>query len=131
MGRTEEEFKIVDKRKANSEETGDKPADKPDKKEQAEEEKKKSEQPPKEEAYEVSFDRYILSLATQAFFSLGLIENPVTKKIEKDIPSAKYIIDLMELIQKKTKGNLDENEEKILGDILYDLRMKYVQTIKK
>ncbi len=134
MSEDENGFKIVDKRKGESSDVQESP-DIPENSREAAgkdaEEQKTGKDSPGSEFYEVSFDRYLLQLATQALFALGLVPNPITKKTEKDIPAAKYTIDLLELIQQKTKGNLDENEEKILEDILYDLRMKYVQSIKK
>ena len=52
--------------------------------------------------------------------------HPVTKKREKNLEEAKYTIDLLEMIEEKTKGNLTPEEKRYLDQILYDLRMRFV-----
>ncbi|MCK5237608.1 MAG: DUF1844 domain-containing protein [Deltaproteobacteria bacterium] len=74
----------------------------------------------------VNFSTFVLSLSTSAMISLGEIESPVSKKKEKSQPMARHSIDLIELLKEKTKGNLDENEEKLIDGILYDLRTRYL-----
>jgi hypothetical protein len=83
-----------------------------------------SERPP------ASFTLLVASLAAQVQVSLGLVENPVTGKTERDLAAAKHGIDLLEVIEAKTKGNLDEREAGLLAHLLYDLRMAYVGTIR-
>jgi len=58
--------------------------------------------------------------------ALGEIENPVTKKKEKDIPSARQHIDILEMLLQKTKGNLSTEEQNLINEILYATRMKFV-----
>jgi len=67
------------------------------------------------------------SLAAQVQVALGLHENPLTKKTEKDLPLAKHGIAMLEILETKTKGNLDADEASFLGQILYALRMAYVK----
>ncbi|MDR1297457.1 MAG: DUF1844 domain-containing protein [Deltaproteobacteria bacterium] len=70
----------------------------------------------------------ILGLATSAKIHLG--EQPPEGASEPqppDMPQAKYVIDLLGVLQEKTKGNLDETEDQLLKAILYDLRMHYVR----
>lgn len=74
----------------------------------------------------VDFGMFITSLGMQALMALGEIENPGTGKKEKELSQAKYLIDLIEMLQKKTKGNLNEAETKIIDQLLYELRMKYI-----
>ncbi|NOZ21058.1 MAG: DUF1844 domain-containing protein [Planctomycetes bacterium] len=69
------------------------------------------------------------SLAVQALVAMGQIENPVTKQRTEDLDQAKYTIDLLGMIEKKTKGNLSDEEKKLLDQILYDLRMRYVAAV--
>ncbi|MHB8232510.1 MAG: DUF1844 domain-containing protein [bacterium] len=140
-------FKVVDKRKvagsenengesAAKEESGAKQADA--EKETAGEKspEKKPEGEPQEAAnaeipnFEADFATFIYSLNTQALFFLGKIPNPVSKKYEKDIGMAKYLIDTIDMLSKKTKGNLDENEAKLIENILFDLRMAYISEKK-
>jgi hypothetical protein len=72
------------------------------------------------------FVSFVSGLAVQVMVSLGALENPAIKKTEVDLDQAKYLIDLLEVIQDKTKGNLTEDEEKTLATVLYDLRVRYV-----
>jgi len=75
------------------------------------------------------FSAFINSLAVQALVAMGQIENPVTKQRTEDLDQAKYTIDLLGMIEKKTKGNLSDEEKKLLDQILYDLRMRYVAAV--
>jgi hypothetical protein len=74
-----------------------------------------------------NFLMFVSSLATQAMVHLGAIPDPVTGQTAEDLDHAKYMIDLLEMLQEKTKGNLDDREAQTLKSILYDLRMTYVQ----
>ena len=69
----------------------------------------------------------ISSLATQALIGLGVMGNPITKSKEVDLESAKFSIDLLQVLQEKTKGNLSDIEHRFLDTILHDLRMKFVE----
>lgn len=73
-----------------------------------------------------NFIMFLAGLATQALIHLGEMEHPITKKREKNLDEAKYTIDLIELLEEKTKGNLSAEEKKYLDGILYDLRMRFV-----
>ena len=73
----------------------------------------------------IDFSAFILSLSTTALLQLGVIENPYTKKKEKDVAMAKGTIDVLGLIKEKTKGNLTKEEDAILEGILAELRMTY------
>jgi hypothetical protein len=80
--------------------------------------------------FEADFAAFIYSLNTQALLFMGKIPNPISKKYEKDLGTAKYLIDTIDMLSKKTKGNLDENEAKLIENILYDLRMAYISEKK-
>lgn len=67
--------------------------------------------------------------ATQAMLGLGDIENPITGKKEKDLDMAKYNIDMLQVLEEKTQGNLDIQEKNLLSQVLYDLRMRYVSAV--
>ncbi|HZX36716.1 MAG TPA: DUF1844 domain-containing protein, partial [Thermodesulfobacteriota bacterium] len=73
----------------------------------------------------IDFSAFILSLSTTALLQLGVIENPYTKKREKDVAMAKGTIDVLGLIKEKTKGNLTKEEDALLEGILAELRMTY------
>lgn len=72
------------------------------------------------------FSTFVYSLNAQALFYLGKLPNPMTGKYEKDLKTARYLIDTIDMLFNKTKGNLDENESKLITNILYDLKMFYV-----
>jgi hypothetical protein len=76
---------------------------------------------------EVTMATFIFSLSSSALVHLGEIPEPETNRTLIDLPIAKQIIDTLGMIQEKTKGNLDQDEEKFLKSVLYDLRMRYIQ----
>lgn len=73
-----------------------------------------------------SFEVIVSTYATQAAVALGQIENPLTKKKEKDLTHAKFAIDLLQILDEKTRGNRTAEEDKFLADCLYQLRMVYL-----
>lgn len=80
---------------------------------------------------EINFSTFVISLSTQALMNLGEISNPLTGKVEVEIPVAKQMIDILGMLREKSRGNLNPGEEKLIEDILFDLRMKYVEAVKK
>lgn len=69
----------------------------------------------------------ISMLATQAFFSMGAFKIEGQKDHEPDLELARYNIDMLETLEEKSKGNLSEQEEKVLKDALNQVRMAYVK----
>jgi hypothetical protein len=93
---------------------------------QAQKEKKEAKE--KNEVYhEPSFTVFLSSLTMQAMIAMGKLENPVTKSIEKNLEQARFLIDTIAILKEKTKGNLSGDEETLLNDALFNLRMLYVQ----
>jgi hypothetical protein len=88
-------------------------------------------EPRSESLPEINFSTFVISLSTQALMHLGEIANPLSGNVESDIPLAKQMIDILGMLQEKTRGNLDAGEERLIEDILFDLRMKYVEAVKK
>ncbi len=80
---------------------------------------------------EVTFSAFVMSLNTSVLFHLGVIEDPATGKKTVDLDLARHGIDTLTLIQQKTTGNLSNDEEEMLKNILYDLKIRFVQTAKK
>ena len=80
---------------------------------------------------EINFSTFVISLSTQALMHLGEIPNPLTGKVEADRPVAKQMIDIIGMLREKTRGNLNSGEYRLIEDILFDLRMKYVEAVKK
>lgn len=78
----------------------------------------------------IDFSNFILSLDTSALIHLGDLPDPQTRERIYDIQSAKQTVDILELLKTKTEGNLDSEEIRLLDDVIYDLRMKYVKIMQ-
>jgi hypothetical protein len=96
-------------------------------------EKHESRKPAQEAAPlpEITFPAFLLSLNTSALIHMGLIPVPGSEQVEKSLPLAKQTIDLLDLIKEKTKGNLAQEEQDLLDNLLFDLKMKYVELSKE
>lgn len=79
---------------------------------------------------EVTFTAFIMSLNTSALFHLGEIGDPASGEKKKDLVLAKHTIDTLSLLEKKTKGNVTEEEKELLDNIVFDLKMRYVKAVK-
>jgi len=75
----------------------------------------------------INFATFIFSLNSSVLLQLGLIDDPTTGKKTKNLPLAKQTIDILSMMEEKTRGNLTKDEETMLKNILYDLRMLYVK----
>jgi len=76
----------------------------------------------------VTFSGFVLTLATTAAVHFGDIPDPNTgERGELNLPAAGQMIELITMIQERTKGNLIEPEERLLDDLLYELRLRFVQ----
>ena len=76
----------------------------------------------------VSFAQFLLSLGTTAAIHFGDLPDPVTGEPgETNLVAAGQMIELLGMLQEKTQGNLEPEEAKLLDDLLYDLRMRFVQ----
>ncbi|MBF0539720.1 MAG: DUF1844 domain-containing protein [Nitrospirae bacterium] len=73
---------------------------------------------------EVNFINFVANLSTDAIISLGLVQDPQGQTYT-DLPVAKYIIDVITMLQEKTIGNLDDSENQQITDMLHQLRMAY------
>jgi hypothetical protein len=133
MAEEEKGFIIKDKR-TFSPETGEPEAEEP--KEAKEEEgaeeasaQHKAEPAAGEETQlpEVNFSTFIFSLSSSALLHFGEIQDPTTGEKRKNLPMAKHTIDILAMLEEKTKGNLLPDEEQLVKNILYDLRMRYVK----
>jgi hypothetical protein len=78
----------------------------------------------------MDFISFVMSLANTAIVQMGLAQSPETGEPMKDLAGAKQLIDIIGLLEEKTKGNLNEEEKKILTDTLFQLRMAYVEASK-
>lgn len=75
----------------------------------------------------MDFSTFILSLNASSLIHMGEIHDPQLKEITVNLPAAKHTIEILEILKDKTVGNLDDTENKLLEDILYNLRLKYMQ----
>ena len=79
----------------------------------------------------VDFHTFVLSLGSSALLHLGELEHPDVGAPQKDLPLAKHTIDILVMLEEKTKGNLTPAEEKLIGSLLYDLRLRFIEAQKK
>jgi hypothetical protein len=85
-------------------------------------------EPKQESDYpQVTFTNFVLSLSTSALFHFGDFPDPEGGKTEKNLPAAKQTIDILDMLNEKTKGNLNENENNLIQGALYELKMRYVK----
>lgn len=120
----EQGFRVTDKRGFSEEgeprnpDVSGKPEEKPD--QTGSSQQQASPRPP------IDFPSYILSYYTQGLVLLGEVPNPYTNKKEEDVEAARHTIDILSMLEEKTKGNLGQEEQQLLGSVLYELRMKYM-----
>ena len=76
---------------------------------------------------EINFATFVVSLNASALLHLGAIEDPNTGQTNKNLVMAKQTIDILNLLEEKTKGNLATDEKNLIENILYDLRIIYVK----
>jgi hypothetical protein len=134
-----EGFKVSDKRRFTTEgevrQEGETEAEEPARDETAEEEPERQREAPGEESGDeesrpqVDFSGLVLSLGNTALFQLGFVQGP-EGKADKDLVGARQTIDIIALLEEKTKGNLTDQESKILTETLFQLRMAFVEASK-
>ncbi|HWP64624.1 MAG TPA: DUF1844 domain-containing protein [Candidatus Limnocylindria bacterium] len=79
----------------------------------------------------VTFSTFVLGLSTQALLHLGEIADPTSGQVNVDLNAAKQTIDILGVLEVKTRGNLDEAERGLVESVLYDLRMKFVEVTRR
>jgi hypothetical protein len=80
---------------------------------------------------ELLFMQLVMQNQHMCMISLGKLKNPVTDKIERNMEYAKLMIDTLDMLAAKTKGNLSEYEERFLTEVLRELKLNYVDEINK
>ena len=83
--------------------------------------------PPAHNGNQIDFSTFVLSLATGALINLGLAPDPMTSKIQKNLEHARQNIELLGILKEKTKGNLSNDETKLLDGLLTEARLKFVE----
>jgi hypothetical protein len=79
----------------------------------------------------VDFATHVLSLASTALIALGKMPGPDGKPHPIDLETARHLVDVLAMLEAKTKGNLDEAEGKLLASLIYDLRVAFVDAQTK
>ncbi|MGB4704668.1 MAG: DUF1844 domain-containing protein [Candidatus Saccharicenans sp.] len=77
----------------------------------------------------LDFSSIVFPIYTQALVKLGLLEDPQSGKVETNLEYAKRLIDILDLLRDRTKGNLEEEEEKFLEAVLSQLKLHYLKKI--
>ena len=80
---------------------------------------------------ESGFDTLVSYLGTTAMFQLGLVTGPSGERIPADLTNARHTVDMLEVLEQKTRGNLTSDEARLLEDVLYELRMAFVEVQKR
>jgi len=79
----------------------------------------------------IDFSTFVISLGTSALYHMGFVNDPEEgTPPETNVPLARQTIDTLEMLEEKTRGNLDEQESKLLASLLYELRMRFVEVDK-
>ena len=87
--------------------------------------------PTQDQQNELLFMQLVMMFQGMALQNLGKVMNPVTNQIERNLEQAKNMIDILGMLDEKTKGNLNDNEQRLMEHILFELRMNYVDELKK
>lgn len=84
-----------------------------------------------EQQNELLFTQLVLMFQGAAYQHMGKVMNPVTNKVERDLGQAKHAIDMLGMLDARTRGNLTDNEARLLEHVLYETRMNYVDEVNK
>jgi hypothetical protein len=84
-----------------------------------------------EQQNEFLFMQLVMMFQGAAYQHMGKVMNPVTQKVERDMPQAKGAVDMLGMLEEKTRGNLSDNEMRMLEHVLYEVRMNYVDEVNK
>ncbi len=132
MSEETKDFVIKDRRIFGQEE--EEQGEKEEKAESTEAQEQPQEEEPVPEAEEeaaqlpeINFQTFVFSLNASALVQLGVMDDPATGGTEKKLSLAKQTIDILSMLQEKTKGNLTDEEDNPLKNILYDLTIRYVK----
>lgn len=79
----------------------------------------------------LDFGAYIISLGTSAHVAMGNVEDPISGETSVDLPTARQLIEILKMLRTKTDGNLEPDEERLLGGLIYELRMAFVEASNK
>ena len=124
-----EGFVIKDKRSSQISEDDANSKDHQETKSQEEQNESSNEK--ENESFQIDFSTFIMSLTSSAFYHLGDMPDPSTGKTETNLPAVQQTIDMLIMLREKTKGNLKEDEIKLIEQLIYELQVKYVAKTKE
>ncbi|MFH1263332.1 MAG: DUF1844 domain-containing protein [Pseudomonadota bacterium] len=93
--------------------------------------KKEAPKAPRTGGGQIDFSAFVMSLSTSAAIHLGLVEDPISKKRGVSLELARQDIDILEMLAEKTKGNLVGEEAEMMEQVLYELRLRFVESSKR
>lgn len=137
---TQKQVHVVDRRRfdTSGKERGDEPQPAPTAKSNGDSSTAASDirqefkmEPGDEDQEEVSFTSFVMSLATQTMVQMGEMQPPPGMEIPVDVESARQTIDILAMLQRKTRGNLSTEEVRFMEEVLHTLRMSYVRRKQK
>jgi len=86
---------------------------------------------PAGDEFPIDFGNFVMSLAHSALVSMGMVEHPESGDSQVDLDTARQTIQILEMLQEKTRNNLEAEEDRLLGSLLYELRMAFVDVSAK
>jgi hypothetical protein len=81
--------------------------------------------------HQLLFVQLVMSLHAETMHFLGKTKHPVTDKVERNLDAARNAIDMLEMLEQKTKGNTTEEEHRFLSQVLQEVRLNYVDEVNK
>ena len=87
--------------------------------------------PTQDQQNELLFMQLVMMFQGMALQNLGKVMNPVTNQIERNLEQAKNMIDILGMLDAKTKAKLNDNEQRLMEHVLFELRMNYIDELKK
>ncbi|MBT8762751.1 DUF1844 domain-containing protein [Desulfohalobiaceae bacterium Ax17] len=133
MSQESEKIKVNDRRIRFDDESQEVPPESEAKKIERKKMAKDYEQAAKQETTnlpKVNFTTFVLSLSSSALMHLGEVPEPESGQVNVNMAMAKHTIDVLAMLEEKTRGNLTPQEDRLLKDVLFEVRMKFVQKAK-
>ena len=90
-----------------------------------------TEQEPESSLSPMDFSTFVLSLASSAMVNMGIVDGKTIGQTDVDLQAARQLIDIIGVLEEKTRGNLSESEDKLLKSLLYDLRVQFCDAKKR
>lgn len=84
-----------------------------------------------EKDIDIQYFQLVLSLQAAAMQQMGKVASPISGKIERDLNMAKNSVDMLEMVERKTRGNLNDDERRLIEHVLYELRINFVDELQK